>query len=940
MTNNSNSEDSTETKLQRNLFIGLGGSGQTSLLEIKRSLLEVYPSLESVPEQIQFLAIDTDTKNKPVSTSSGKAVTLEGNEFLQIGRQGSGRVAQEAEWWPEGCADFPTANKGASQKRLHGRAKLAVDASRVKAKISETIKSAKASSIRSLGKDIDKEGLKVWIVCSLAGGTGAGSWYDIAGMVRDEFGSTQESFDELFGVFVTGDVFEGLSTVNSVLPNTYACLKELQWLNTNGLARKAMGESYNLFGVDISIGNDPLLDCVFLATSKNTDRLTINSPSDLFTALGRFLFFFAGEGAVAFGSWWSNKKDIATPVMNSHDQPVLPLFYGLGISEIVLDSENVKQREIQDFTASICESLIGTASTLDDQAKATSDFLEENNFEERHKFDQMLNRFVSQVEMLKQKGKYKVPDSKVVNRPDPEKWAGFIRKTHASDMLKWKERIPQDVDAIVSQFSRDLNDALNVGLSKSGVSNMISFVDVLLNDLELLHNEMAEEYDALQAKSKKADIHVKSTVNSAIKEMGKGFSWRAKSLRCLEDVSKSYGHRLHTGIDSFRTSAAMTCFKLMKAAAEEQQEPLKLLASRLGTARDTSHAVGKKLSRLTQDGFFRQNVDFNDLAGDPERKVNAALLASFLNSESEVLASWLNGASTAESMRATILAFVKAYMSERAESRSLQDWFAQALETENETGRIKKMLASVGGNAKPFWSIQKGFQGMGSDTEKIFLGVEDSATLDKTFLQTLEEELGSDALKNRVSTGDRGRLSMVTVEGPFPAFCVDGVNSWEKSYSNPNSALRSFNLTPHLDARFEGWVTSLNPTPSDTGDMETWALGLILGHIREENNGRFSIKNNRQEGNPDSAGFYWGKTDSTQEPAAFQEFKDNREIVDDVSDFVAKTCIKEGDAKIATDIKIELEKLSTQMAKFTRETPTKIHLLARYKALAEWQSAQ
>jgi hypothetical protein len=929
-------------QLQRNLFIGLGGSGQTSLLEIKRSLMETNPDLDRVPEQVQFLAIDTDSCIDPVKTSAGKDVSLEGNEFFQVGRQGSGRVARAAEWWPADCADYPTANRGASQKRLHGRAKLAADIHSVKARIDDAVNKAKATQPSPEEMLDDKAGgLKVWIVCSLAGGTGAGAWYDVARLVRQKLGALDDSYDDIFGVFVTGDVFESLNTVSSVLPNTYACLSELQWVNTPGAAAKAIGDSYSLHDVgSIPIYEDPLFGCIFVATSKNKNRLSITKPGDLFTSLGRFLFFFAGEGAAEFNSWWSNKASETTkPVTNDHGERVMPLFFGLGISEIVLDSENVKKRDAQIFTGSVCDMLIGTKLSALSQEEAVSGFLERNGFEERDA-DQMLDRFATVVEMLQQKGSYKFAEDRIDSRDDAKKMAVSWKSKHKSDAAKWKDRLPQKSEAILQDFMEDLSLEIRGLLKKTCVANTIDFLETLIKDCESLSEVMSKEADSLAESLARKDRGVNLVVKAQMEKMGKGFvGWRGPTISALRKVGAVLGERLYTVIDLARTKSAINSFILMKGETEKMLSPLKDLETNLAAARDVSNSAGRQLRRQLKKGFFRQNVDFNDISASSGEKRAEDLHRNFLMANGDIFDSWLSEGVTSEAMRQQICVYVEAKISAQEDRRTLQDWFEQAGNVEGGENKIKQMIATVAANAQPFWSVTKGLPGLCKDPSKVFLGVENSETLAQSLDEAIKSEL-SEKVKP-ISTGDSGRLSMVEIDGPFPGLCIEGVSSWESQYSAADSSLRSFGLTPHIDTRFDEWVPALDPTPSDTKDLETWSMGILLGFIRAEKSGKFSIQNNREEGNPDSEGSYWVKTESDKEPSAYKEFKDNRPVVEDIVDFIASKCTELGDIEVSNKIKEQQATISSSLQKYTTETPTKIHLSSRYKALETFmQSSQ
>ena len=75
-------------KPSKNLLIGLGGTGQNVLLEVKRSLLREFGE---TPEKIVFLAIDTDVPYERKDPNTGTTIKFDRSEFLRL--TGNGAVA-------------------------------------------------------------------------------------------------------------------------------------------------------------------------------------------------------------------------------------------------------------------------------------------------------------------------------------------------------------------------------------------------------------------------------------------------------------------------------------------------------------------------------------------------------------------------------------------------------------------------------------------------------------------------------------------------------------------------------------------------------------------------------------------------------------------------------------------------------------------------------
>src|SRR5919201_6517206 len=86
------------------VVIGLGGTGHSAVLKLKRRFIDVYGS---VPPIIRFLALDT-TENVEFNerTSDGAAVTLEPNEHYVLSVPNPSGLVNGInehidEWWPK-----------------------------------------------------------------------------------------------------------------------------------------------------------------------------------------------------------------------------------------------------------------------------------------------------------------------------------------------------------------------------------------------------------------------------------------------------------------------------------------------------------------------------------------------------------------------------------------------------------------------------------------------------------------------------------------------------------------------------------------------------------------------------------------------------------------------------------------------------------------------
>jgi len=220
------------------LIIGLGGVGSQIAAEIYKKFIDSNPS-DIKKRNIFCLALDTDggdvekrkkilPKNWVVKTSSDLSCTV-GDYVNSISN-----TTTVNEWFDTRSKHVMemSLNEGAGQIRMASRLALMAAIGEEKLK---TIDFAIASLLtlepdRHAGNDI-----KVHIVSSLAGGTGAGSFLQIAYYVKDVMRNDYHiNSPKITGYFVLADVLcndravgFNVKQVENTRSNTYACVKEL-----------------------------------------------------------------------------------------------------------------------------------------------------------------------------------------------------------------------------------------------------------------------------------------------------------------------------------------------------------------------------------------------------------------------------------------------------------------------------------------------------------------------------------------------------------------------------------------------------------------------------------------------------------------------------------------------------------------------------------------
>lgn len=229
------------------LIIGMGGTGKDIIMRVRRLIVEHYGSLENLPV-VAFLSIDTDDApagvperflDQDISLKPEEKVVLDTDNIPPI----LGNLAQYdylSGWFPPDLTGIQDLKSGAKQIRALGRLAFFLGYNAVKEAALGKVKSVtdrdKAKfMIDHYGMNVD-QGVNVFLVSSLCGGTGSGMTLDMAYNLKHWF-----KYDNLLGevnaMLMLPGAFSGVS--DRIKANGYAALKELNHYQAMGRAESA-----------------------------------------------------------------------------------------------------------------------------------------------------------------------------------------------------------------------------------------------------------------------------------------------------------------------------------------------------------------------------------------------------------------------------------------------------------------------------------------------------------------------------------------------------------------------------------------------------------------------------------------------------------------------------------------------------------------------------
>ena len=218
------------------LLIGLGGTGQKVLVQLKARFMRNYGE---VPPAVEFLCFDTDQTVEQTQVD-GKIVRLTADtELINIGGIETPNIIRNLDKYPA-IADWITEDKeriptraivmGAQQVRPLGRLSLFWRVEDVARKMQASVQ-----RLTDLKLALEQRGINVFVVSSVCGGTGSGAIIDIAYLIRHviERSGLASSFCYVNGILALPSVFPNVAKLG-IESNAYATLAELDYFMESG----------------------------------------------------------------------------------------------------------------------------------------------------------------------------------------------------------------------------------------------------------------------------------------------------------------------------------------------------------------------------------------------------------------------------------------------------------------------------------------------------------------------------------------------------------------------------------------------------------------------------------------------------------------------------------------------------------------------------------
>lgn len=492
-------------KCRKTILIGLGGTGARALVHIKREFLKQPFFGGEIPPTLKLIGIDTNISKESLKLE-GRDITLSDPEFMHLTvtnvRELVDRTPEIAAWiLPANKRDLRDIINGTGARRTSGRLALFAYApvvyERLKAARTRVAEITNENFVtRNPNLVLSEDPVTyIFIICSLAGGTGGGMFLDIGYFCREIW---KDVSHRIFGVFLLPGIFEGKPATKFVVGNGYAALKELDyWLDQNasvpvkypGLDRPIMwgGET-----------NKPF-DYICLLDNANEAGQTISNIDTMLHFVARSVFLYmtvdiiSREGQIQ--DFWTNLNTIlqeATPWEGRH-----PKYMSFGMSSLEIPVEDILNQTTGECVLNLIENdLVPPNSQFKDSVQTlVRDFMSERGLKGEALMEVVIpNAYTPDISPIEDKVHTKTANAVTQWR---ERAVADVKndfQKHASiDSPQYQLVLHNTSQAIEQELSRVLHD-------KGGIGNTKLFLQTLINNLRSERSELEEKAQEVRQK--------------------------------------------------------------------------------------------------------------------------------------------------------------------------------------------------------------------------------------------------------------------------------------------------------------------------------------------------------------------------------------------------------------------------------------------------------
>ena len=880
------------TKIKRCLYIGLGGTGMNALLHTKKVFFDTYGE---IPPMIGFLGIDTDSGayKKSLSSISGEEIALEPNEQLPIYVEDARAVYEvnkdDLSWVPtRNLNDLDKMTLGAGQIRTNGRFAFTAHYKDVANKVKNIINQiTNASIIDNDRYELLSNDVEIHVVFSLGGGTGCGTFINMAYLLRNEVPRCK-----LTGYAVLPDVFKAMSTFGmaNVKPNAYGAMCDLDYLMHIGISSEPLTLGYT-HGFSQVVNREPF-DAVIFIDNKNSNGDTYAHIDELTEMISLALVTSAGELSTATASVSDNlAKEIRKGTRDIENKKAWAA--GMGICELIYRNSSISRIYATKAAKILIERLFNSCEDTDTIVNAWIDS-PEVNIRENNGNDHVIDFIADRM------------PKNTIESIDYDEPNTAVEQYLISNKIK-DEVIKEKVTALSTRVRTELRKLLINYINKEcGISTCINILEGIEAQVDMFLKEMKDEKEQFTDKQPMFRTSVNSAMDDLKAYNKKFFKTRSKLDELDEDVRAEAQKLCICQREITRRDAAIQVFNAVKAMLAEANTKIRNISNCLLAV---TKILTSKLAKMQND--VNRNVQtfqidlaqslITSLTIKPE-EIQISDFVRTLPGERKIYG--FEEYST-EEIENFIMKYTNLLHSTKEHQNTSIDDVINRL-TDDDFERIVKQAI---GKSMPLLRYNyKGHSPEEQPRDSFYIGVQDKVNSRLAKNDYFKKLVQGTADCDFSNIGNTEKIVIYRIIGVLPAYSITSISDCKPDYENCKN---DCHIDYNWETRMQREDFSLMPKREKDDDiLDFWVKGLIFGLVKNED-GEYKFQSDEHG---DALDDYWVSLGKYRDEAfdKFRSYKSSvrKEFADKLEDIAHSRGADAMNARLAEVKAAYLDKFS------------------------------
>ncbi|MDE5608720.1 MAG: tubulin-like doman-containing protein [Muribaculaceae bacterium] len=882
------------TKLRRTLFVGLGGTGMKALLYTKKMFYDTYGE---IPPMIGFLGIDTDgdVYNNTLHAIDGSVISLSQAEQLPICVEHPNKIysvnPKNYDWLPKANAgSLTTLTIGAGAVRSNGRFAVTIHEEDIANRIN--IKRQQIAAAENINNEkyslLGSGELEVHLVFSLGGGTGCGTFINMAYLLQRLLPGAK-----LSGYAVMADVFRAMMTGASMVrvrPNAMGAITDLDYLMELNVASAPVEIKWLK---EVEKVNTPPFTALYLIDNKNQEGTMFNNVDQLCEMISLALVTTTGELSIAAAS----VSDNVAKVIGDGSMDILnkkAWIAGFGVSEICFNSDALARIYANKARIQLASMMLNGG--CDDPSKIANEWFDVNKIRENLGKDDVIDYFMTPTP--------KFVFSDISNKANPRPECEQYLNSRAIDPQK---ELDEKLETLKSRISESFNVLVNENLNREcGLFLAENILNVINTQIELCDQEMDQEIKELEDRL----VQVTAAGDSLLSELesASGIFNGKKRNQLANDVCDNVMNKVRLMREIKRRRMARLFYSWLSSILRPKYKMVDdIIINVKQMMTSSSEAIESIRQSMGNVSFFQE-----DLAINAVDKVTCHTGDIVFNDFIKYILPLGGIPSLATSTSQDVNLLFWNYVNNLERTKSYRKVTIERVLNDLDPDTLRRVCERAIRKSLPL--LPYNYQGYDAEVksapvDNYYIGVADK---DKTILAKhnyFKNLVPSNSNTQFASTGVADKIIIYRQFGVIPAFCISSLEGYRDEYKRFESEKE---FTSHWDAnltrRMRKERHDLNPkTTSNPGEhMETWLQALLFGLISyDAAKGMYFIKSKGLGGKP-TRGF---KVEMAASRAKAYDFLvDNLDILGDEVKAYVKSISKPGPDNPVATVPVEAHK--------------------------------